>query len=104
MSDDVVEPPPRARGSTSPRPPMGRAVSEPEDMIGLTEAGAMLGVSRDTLAKWVRRGRLPAIQYGRLGHYRVRRADVAAFREASRLRPSVPDDAERPSSARVDAV
>lgn len=61
-------------------------------LIGITEAAEILGVNRATLANWLQRGRIPALQYGPRGIYRVRYADVIEFMESSRLRPSDEDE------------
>ena len=59
-------------------------------LIGLTEVSRMLGVNRATVANWLRQGRIPALQYGERGIYRLRRDDVLSFIERSRL-PQQPD-------------
>ncbi len=70
---------------------MDNAASDGDDrLIGITEAAKILGVNRATLANWLQRGRIPALQYGPRGIYRVRYGDVIEFMEASRLRP--PDE------------
>ena len=61
-------------------------------LIGITEAAEILGVNRATLANWLQRGRIPALQYGPRGIYRVRYGDVIEFMEASRLRPADEDE------------
>ena len=70
--------------------------SKPSDgddrLIGITEAAEILGVNRATLANWLQRGRIPALQYGPRGIYRVRYRDVIEFMEASRLRPADEDE------------
>ena len=63
-------------------------------LIGITEAAEILGVNRATLANWLQRGRIPALQYGPRGIYRVRYGDVIDFMEASRLRPAEDDQAD----------
>jgi excisionase family DNA binding protein len=60
-------------------------------LIGITEAAEILGVNRATLANWLQKGRIPALQYGPRGIYRVRYGDVIEFMEASRIRPSDED-------------
>jgi len=70
---------------------MDNPASDGDDrLIGITEAAKILGVNRATLANWLQRGRIPALQYGPRGIYRVRYGDVIEFMEASRLRP--PDE------------
>ncbi len=54
-------------------------------LIGLSEVSRMLGVNRATVANWLRQGRIPALQYGERGIYRLRREDVLSFIEQSRL-------------------
>ena len=63
---------------------------QPNQLIGLSEVSKMLGVNRATVANWLRQGRIPAIQYGERGIYRLRRDDVLSFIEQSRL-PQRPD-------------
>jgi excisionase family DNA binding protein len=45
------------------------------------EAAGAIGVRRQTVARWIREGRLPArrIQVGRRAIYRIDRRDLAAF-------------------------
>ena len=70
---------------------MDNPASDGDDrLVGITEAAKILGVNRATLANWLQRGRIPALQYGPRGIYRVRYGDVIEFMEASRLRP--PDE------------
>ena len=57
-------------------------------LIGITEAAEILGVNRATLANWLQRGRIPALQYRTRGIYRVRYGDVIDFMDASRIRPA----------------
>lgn len=67
-----------------------RSDADLERLIGITEAAEILGVNRATLANWLHRGRIPALQYGPRGIYRIKYGDVIEFMEASRL--PVPDD------------
>lgn len=60
-------------------------VRQSNQLIGLSEVSRMLGVNRATVANWLRQGRIPALQYGERGIYRLRRADVLTFIEQSRL-------------------
>ncbi len=59
--------------------------ADADRLIGITEAAQILGVNRATLANWLHRGRIPALQYGPRGIYRVRYGDVIEYMEASRL-------------------
>ncbi len=68
----------------------GTPLDGDDRLIGITEAAEILGVNRATLANWLQRGRIPALQYGPRGIYRVRYGDVIEFMEASRVRP--PDE------------
>ena len=68
---------------------MDNTTPEGDDrLIGITEAAEILGVNRATLANWLQRGRIPALQYGARGNYRVRYGDVIEFMESTRLHPS----------------
>jgi len=73
--------------------PLERRPSDPNELIGVAEAAKLLGVDRGTVANWLHRGRIPALQYGPRGMYHLRRGDVLAYIEASRLKPPAPDDA-----------
>jgi excisionase family DNA binding protein len=45
------------------------------DMLTTTQAAAMLGVDRATVARWVRLGQLAAVRLPS-GHIRIRRRDL----------------------------
>lgn len=45
------------------------------NLLTTTQAAEMLGVSRDTVARWIRLGQLPAVRLPS-GQYRVKREDV----------------------------
>lgn len=67
----------------------------------ISEAAALLGVSADTVRRWVDGGRLPAVR-DEHGHRRVPGAGLAAFvrDQARQGGPSGADQGERFSSAR----
>ncbi|MDL4770876.1 MULTISPECIES: TOBE domain-containing protein [Thermomonosporaceae] len=65
----------------------------------ISEAAALLGVSADTVRRWVDGGRLTAARDGH-GHRRVPGADLAAFVRAQARAGAASDQAERFSSAR----
>lgn len=52
----------------------------PTDLIGLTEAGRRLGVSRRTLRRMIDRGELPGYRVGRLVKVSAREVDRVARR------------------------
>jgi len=52
-------------------------------MFPSSEAAAILGLSRPTLAKWADEGRIPSHKAGT--HRRFKREDVFAFREQRRI-------------------
>lgn len=54
---------------------------EEREMITVTEAAEMLGISPVTLYRWLQEGRIPAIQYG-TKTIRLRRSQVLAYIEA----------------------
>lgn len=50
-----------------------------KDYLSLTEAAKMIGVCRQTLQKWIEKGK-KAPRYGRIGdRYRFRREEVEKF-------------------------
>jgi molybdopterin-binding protein len=75
---------------------MSSAVSRNEGSIRLGEAAGILGVSPDTVRRWIDDGRLPAVRSAG-GQRLVRRADVArllaARRRAGQERPIVAQSA-----------
>lgn len=56
------------------------------DLITTTQAGRLLGVTKITVNRLIHRGELPAFRFGK--HFRVRRADVDQYLEASRYVPA----------------
>ena len=64
------------------------------DLIKKAEARAMLGISRNTLDKLIREGRLPA--YRVTDHaIRLDRADVTGYLESRRIQPPPPPTVRR---------
>ena len=53
------------------------------EILTTSEAAAILGLSRPTLAKWADEGRIPSHKAGT--HRRFKREDVFAFREQRRI-------------------
>ncbi|HET7736431.1 MAG TPA: helix-turn-helix domain-containing protein [Nocardioidaceae bacterium] len=51
------------------------------DLLSTPDAGRLLGVTRSTVASWIRSGQLDAVRDGR--NYKVRRSDVLARRDAA---------------------
>lgn len=51
------------------------------DWLTTAEAAARIGVTRQTIARWIREGKLPArrIQVGQRAIYRIDRRDLVAF-------------------------
>jgi excisionase family DNA binding protein len=56
-----------------------------EQWLGTKEAARHLGITPRTLYRIIDEGQLPAYQFGRV--YRLKRADVEAFIESSRVQP-----------------
>jgi molybdopterin-binding protein len=65
----------------------------------ISEAAALLGVSADTVRRWVDGGRLPAVR-DEHGHRRVPGAELAAFVRDQARRGGNSEPGERFSSAR----
>jgi excisionase family DNA binding protein len=59
------------------------AEQSPDDLMGITEAARVLGISSDTLRDWSRDKRLTTYRTAG-GHRRFRRADLIALRDAGR--------------------
>lgn len=51
------------------------------EYLTTANVAAAIGVSRQTVDRWIREGRLPArrIQVGERATYRIRRSDLTAF-------------------------
>ena len=49
--------------------------SNPEPWISLADVSRHLGVKRDTIYKWLERGRIPAHKVGRLWKFRLSEID-----------------------------
>lgn len=71
------------------------------DWLSTADAANMLGITPRTLYRFINQGDLPAYRFGRV--IRVKRVDVEAFTEASRIQPgsldhlspdSAPDDTD----------
>jgi excisionase family DNA binding protein len=52
-----------------------------EEWLSTAEAGALIGVDRRTVHRWIKQGRLPAkvIWHGEHPIYRIRRSDLLSF-------------------------
>jgi excisionase family DNA binding protein len=50
--------------------------SEVATSLTLRQAAIYLGVHDETIRRWIKDGRLPAVKVGIAGHYRVRRDDL----------------------------
>lgn len=66
---------------------MGRRSDEKLDLLTVAQVAEYLQLNRMTVYKYIREGRIPASRIGK--SYRVRREDLEAFLEASRLSPTV---------------
>jgi len=66
---------------------MGRRSDEKPDLLTVAQVAQYLQLNRMTVYKYIREGRIPASRIGK--SYRVRREDLEAFLEASRLSPTV---------------
>lgn len=56
-----------------------------EDYLRPAEAGAVARVSRETVFRWIREGRLPCIRTGVRATTLIRRSDLDAFLEQNRV-------------------
>ncbi len=52
---------------------------ETERWIDVQEVVRRLGVHEQTVRRWIKRGELPAIMFGRRSGYRIRERDLDAF-------------------------
>ena len=66
---------------TKKRKEEARTEPSKEEMLGLDQAAAALGVSRSTLTRWMNQGRLRGFKVGR--QWRFRRSDLDKFGEMS---------------------
>lgn len=53
--------------------------SEVTNTLTLRQAAIYLGVHDETIRRWIKAGKLPAVQVGLAGHYRVLPADLDAM-------------------------
>jgi excisionase family DNA binding protein len=67
----------------------------PED-LGVKEAAEELGVSRQTVGRWLRDGLLPSTRGSDGRSRRIARADLLAFAARHRLRARLPRQASAP--------
>ena len=59
------------------------AEQSPDDLMGITEAARVLGITADTLRDWSRQGRITTYRtHG--GHRRFRVGDLVALRDAGK--------------------
>ncbi len=70
------------------------------DWLSTADAAENLGITTRTLYRFINQGDLPAYRFGRV--IRVKRADVDAFIEASRIEPGTLDHLS-PDTASADA-
>jgi len=61
--------------------------SPPGQLLSTGQAARLLSVTPDTVLKWIRHGRIPAIRTAG-GHHRIDASDLAALVEARRRKPS----------------
>ncbi len=50
-----------------------------QEYLTVTEVAAHLGVRPETVRRWLRGGRMPAVALSRKAGYRIRKADFQAF-------------------------
>lgn len=55
-----------------------------DEWLTTRRAAELMGVSRDTIARWIRLGQLPAMRLPS-GQYRVRRAEIERLMAEGRL-------------------
>ena len=68
---------------TTDEPTPAKTPGFPDDLISSVIAAKLLSVSTMTVRRWISDGTLPAYRMGKL--FKVRRSDVSAFIEASRV-------------------
>lgn len=78
---------------------------QPPDWVSTNAAADHLGITSRTLYRLIDEGKLPAYKFGRV--IRLKRAEVDAFIEASRIKPGTlkhlyPDAADAGDAAPVD--
>jgi len=61
----------------------GMAEQSPDDLMGISEAARVLGISSDTLREWSNQGRLTTYRT-QGGHRRFRAGDLIALRDAGK--------------------
>lgn len=59
-----------------------RLLSKPSELYNITEAAGLCGISRVTLWRWIKSGKLKAYQTPS-GHFRIKKADLEGFIQKS---------------------
>lgn len=70
------------------------------DWLSTADAAKALGITPRTLYRFINQGDLPAYRFGRV--IRVKRVDVDAFIESSRIEPGTLDHLSPDSAAPID--
>lgn len=67
----------------------------PSSYLRVCEVASLVNVSPDSVTRWIRSGRLPALKLGR--YYRVRREDALRLLEVARTAPDLRDKLKPPT-------
>lgn len=80
-------------GSILGKPLRPQEIADPNELLDIAQAAALLSVSETSLRRWTNSGRLPCLRIGQRRERRFRRGDLLAFLEghASDISPRADD-------------
>src|SRR6266550_2581325 len=69
------------------KPLRSHEIADPNELLDIAQAAALLNVSETSLRRWTNSGQLPCLRVGRRRERRFRRGDLMAFMEQPTAAP-----------------